>query len=196
MSQERHTFAVYMEDKPGVLNRVASLFRRRVFNIVSLAVGRAEFPEVSRMTVVVETNAGGARRLEANLYKLVNVLHVQDITDVPAVFRELVMIKVSANAETRAHIVQIVDLFRGSVLDVAPGSLVVEATGKEEKIEGLLELLKPFGILELVRTGRVGIARGATSVTIASDQVDGGDTQLSPPDHRNGSDESDDSHSV
>ena len=162
----RHTFVVYVEDKPGVLNRVASLFRRRGFNIDSLTVGHAETPEASRMTVVVDTDAIGARRLEANLYKLVNVLRVRDITSVPAVFRELAMVKVTATAETRTHIMQLVDVFRARVVDVAPDSVVIETTGTEAKIKGLLEVLRPYGIVELVRTGRVGMTRGPHSVMV------------------------------
>ena len=163
---ERHTFVVYVEDKPGVLNRVASLFRRRAFNIESLTVGHAETPAASRMTIVVQTDAVGARRLEANLYKLVNVVRVHDITSTPAVFRELAMVKVTATAETRTHIMQLVDVFRSRVVDVAPDSVVIETTGNEDKIEGLLEVLRPYGILELVRTGRVGMVRGPRSVMI------------------------------
>ena len=133
---QRHTFVVYVEDKPGVLNRVASLFRRRAFNIESLTVGHAETPKASRMTIVVRTDPSGARRLEANLYKLVNVLRVHDITSVPAIFRELAMIKVGATADTRTHVMQLVDVFRARVVDVAPDSVVIETTGTEEKIDG------------------------------------------------------------
>lgn len=165
----RHTFVVYVEDKPGVLNRVASLFRRRAFNIESLTVGHSETPVASRMTIVVRTDASGARRLEANLYKLVNVVRVQDITAGPAVFRELAMIKVTATVETRTHIMQLVDVFRARVVDVAPDAVVIEATGTEDKIDGLVEVLRPYGILELVRTGRVGMMRGARSVMIDPD---------------------------
>ena len=165
-SSQRHTFVVYVEDKPGVLNRVASLFRRRAFNIESLTVGHAEIPGASRMTIVVRTDAIGARRLEANLYKLVNVLRVHDITTGPTIFRELAMIKVAATAETRTHVMQLVDVFRARVVDVAPDSVVIETTGTEDKIDGLLEVLRPYGIIELVRTGRVGMTRGARSVMI------------------------------
>ena len=168
-SLRRHTFVVYVEDKPGVLNRVASLFRRRAFNIESLTVGHSETPEASRMTIVVRTDAIGARRLEANLYKLVNVVRVQDITVGPAVFRELAMIKVTATAETRTHVMQLVDVFRARVVDVAPDAVVIETTGTEDKIDGLVEVLRPYGILELVRTGRVGMMRGARSVMIDPD---------------------------
>lgn len=164
--RQRYTFVVYVEDKPGVLNRVASLFRRRAFNIESLTVGPAESPKASRMTVVVATDATGAKRLEANLYKLVNVVRVHDITHVPAIFRELAIIKVTATAETRTHIMQLVDVFRARVVDVAPDSLIIESTGTEDKIEGLLEVLNPYGIVELVRTGRVGMVRGKRSVVV------------------------------
>ena len=162
----RHTFVVYVEDKPGVLNRVASLFRRRAFNIESLTVGHTEVPDVSRMTIVVRTDVGGARRLEANLYKLVNVLRVHDVTADPVLFRELAMVKVRATAETRTHVMQLADAFRARLVDVAPDAVVIETTGTEEKIDGLLEVLRPYGILEIVRTGRVAMRRGAHSVMI------------------------------
>ena len=163
----RHTFVIFVEDKPGVLNRIASLFRRRGFNIESLTVGHTETPTVSRMTTVVDTDLHGARRLEANLYKLVNVLRVHDITSAPAVFRELAMVKVATETqETRTHVMQLVDVFRARVVDVAPDSVIIETTGTEAKIEGLLEVLRPYGILELVRTGRVGMVRGPRSVMV------------------------------
>ena len=165
-TRQRHTFVVYVEDKPGVLNRVASLFRRRAFNIESLTVGHSETHAASRMTVVVETDRVGAKRLEATLYKLVNVVRVHDITHVPAIYRELAMVKVSATTETRTPIMQLVDVFRARVVDVAPDTVVIETTGTEDKIEGLLEVLRPYGILELVRTGRVGMVRGKRSVVV------------------------------
>ena len=156
----RHTFGVHVEDKPGVLNRVASLFRRRAFNIESLTVGHTETVGVSRMTIVVDTDANGARRLEANLYKLVNVLRVTDLTAEAAVVRELSLIRVRADHDTRTHILQVVDTFRARVVDVAPDSVIIEATGIEEKIDGLLGVLEPYGVLEMVRTGRVAMSRG------------------------------------
>ncbi len=163
----RHTFSVYVEDKPGVLNRIASLFRRRAFNIESLTVGHTETPGVSRMTILVNSDTQGARRLEANLYKLVNVLRVHDITSEPAVYRELVMIKVATRTlENRIHVLQLAEVFRARVVDVAPDSVIVETTGTEDKIEGLLEVLRPHGVLELVRTGRVGMVRGPQSVMV------------------------------
>jgi len=156
-----HTFAVYVEDKPGVLNRVASLFRRRGFNIESLAVGHTEKDGVSRMTIVMEADDLIARRVEANLYKLVNVLRVEDVTNQPAVTRDLALIKVKADASERAQVLQMCDVFRARAVDVGPEALIVEITGTEEKIESLCELLRPFGILELVRTGRIAMTRGS-----------------------------------
>jgi acetolactate synthase I/III small subunit len=154
------TFAVYVENKPGVLTRVSSLFRRRAFNIESLTVGHTDKPGVSRMTIAVDTDELGARRLEAHIYKLVNVLLVENITAQPAVFRDLAMIKVAASAESRTHVMQLVDVFRARVVDVAPDSLIIEITGTEDKIDGLLEVLRPYGVMEMVRTGRVAMSRG------------------------------------
>jgi acetolactate synthase-1/3 small subunit len=163
-----NTFVVYVENKPGVLNRVASLFRRRAFNIESLTVGHTDKPGVSRMTIVVDTDEQGAKRAEANLYKLVNVLLVNNVTGTATVTRDLAMIKVAANPESRSHLLQLVHVFRARVVDVAPESVIIEITGTEDKIDGLLEVLRPFGILEMVRTGRVAMSRGAKSATDAS----------------------------
>src|SRR5207244_11723136 len=134
-----HTFAIYVDNKPGVLNRVASLFRRRAFNIESLTVGHTETHGLSRMTVVVETDEYGARRLEAHLYKLVPVRRVDNITTAPQISRDLALIKVSAGGESRTHITQLVDVYRARVVDVSPDSLVVEATGTAAQIERLLQ---------------------------------------------------------
>ncbi|MGE0406629.1 MAG: acetolactate synthase small subunit [Candidatus Korobacteraceae bacterium] len=159
------TLVVYVENKPGVLNRVASLFRRRAFNIESLTVGHTEKPGLSRMTIVVNTtDEFGAKRLEANLYKLVNVVRVDNITSAPSVDRDLALIKVSAPPEERSHVLQLANVFRARVVDVAPDSMILEITGAEDKIEGLLEVLRPIGILEMVRTGRVAMARGSKSL--------------------------------
>ncbi len=155
------TLSVHVEDKPGSLDRVASLIRRRAFNITSLAVGPSEQPAVSRMTIVVDTDAEGARRIQANLYKLLNVVQVQDITMAPSIFREMALIKVAATQQNRPSIVQLVEVFRGRIVDVAPDSLVIEITGTEDKVDGLLDVLRPFGVAELVRTGRIAISRGA-----------------------------------
>jgi acetolactate synthase-1/3 small subunit len=163
-SANLHTFVAYVEDKPGVLNRVASLFRRRGFNIESLAVGHTDQPGVSRMTIVVDTDEFGARRLEANLYKLVNVLRVEDVSNEPTVVRDLALIKVSADSNTRAQVMQLCDVYRARVVDVGNESLIIEITGTEDKLDSLVEVLRPFGIIEMVRTGIVAMLRGAASV--------------------------------
>jgi acetolactate synthase I/III small subunit len=154
-----HTFVVIVEDLPGVLNRIASLFRRRGFNIESLTVGHTERPGVSRMTLVVLTDAAGAERFEAHLYKLVNVISVADITSTPAVYRDLAMIKVSAPQERRPEIVHLAEVFRARIVDLAPDSLTIEITGGEEKIDGLLDVLRPYGVIEMARTGRLAMTR-------------------------------------
>lgn len=163
-----NTFVVYVENKPGVLTRVASLFRRRAFNIDSLTVGRTEKPEVSRMTITVDTDADQARRIEANLYKLVNVLLVENITAEPAIVRDLAMIKVVATHEARSRVLELASVFRARVVDVAPESLIIEITGGEEKIDGLLKVLRPYGVLEMVRTGIVAMRRGNKGASVAT----------------------------
>ncbi len=163
-----NTFVVYVENKPGVLTRVASLFRRRAFNIDSLTVGRTEKPEVSRMTITVDADQDQARRIEANLYKLVNVLLVENITAEPTIVRDLAMIKVAATHEARSHVLELAGVFRGRVVDVAPESLIIEITGDEDKIDGLLEVLQPYGVLEMVRTGIVAMRRGSKCSSVVS----------------------------
>ena len=155
------TFIVHVEDQPGVLTRVTSLIRRRGFNIESLTVGRTERPGISRMTIVMDVDAIAVARIEANLYKLVNVITVENVTPLPAVYRDLAMIKVAASEASRGAIMQLVDVFRARVVDVSPDSLVIEITGMEDKIDGLVEMLKPYGVLEMARTGRVAMTRGA-----------------------------------
>lgn len=159
----QNTIIALVENKPGVLNRVASLFRRRNFNIESLNVGQTERPEYSRMTIVVNDENLDARKVEANLYKLVNVIDVQDVTNQPAVTRDLALIKVKSTPEQRSEIVNLANIFRARVVDVAPDSVIVEITGTEDKVEGLVELLRPMGISEMVRTGVVAMARGEAS---------------------------------
>jgi acetolactate synthase-1/3 small subunit len=156
-----HTFVVYVDDLPGVLNRIASLFRRRAFNIESLTVGHTELPGISRMTIVSRINEGAAHRVEANIYKLVNVLSVQDVTHASTVARSLALIKVQAREDSRHRLMEIIRVFRARVVDLAPESLVIESTGAEERIEALVEMLRPFGILEMARTGRLAMTRGA-----------------------------------
>ncbi len=171
-------FVVYVENKPGVLTRVASLFRRRAFNIDSLTVGRTEKPEVSRMTITVDTNPDQAKRIEANLYNLVNVLLVENITHEPAIARDLAMIKVAATHEARSHVLELASVFRARVVDVAPESLTIEITGGEDKIDGLLEVLRPYGVVEMVRTGIVAMRRGTNSASVNPAQTK---TPESPP---------------
>jgi len=161
-----HTFIAYVEDKPGVLARVASLFRRRSYNIDSLTVGRTHQPGVSRMTIVMEADDVTARLVEANMYKLVNVLRVDDVTYRPTVVRDLALIKVHADSEQRTKVLQICEVFRARVVDVAQDVLVLEITGTEDKIAGLLDVLEPFGIIAMVRTGSVAMTRGPDTPTI------------------------------
>jgi acetolactate synthase I/III small subunit len=163
-----HTFVVYVENKPGVLSRVVSLFRRRAFNIDSLTVGRTEKGDVSRMTIVTDADTDQARRIVANIYKLVNVLLVDDITGQPALIRDLSLIKVAANQETRSQVLELATVFKARVLDIAAESIIVELTGGEEKVDRFLELLSPFGLLEVVRTGIVAMRRGAKSPTVST----------------------------
>jgi acetolactate synthase-1/3 small subunit len=155
------TFIAYVEDLPGVLNRVTSLFRRRNYNIVSLTVGRTEREGVSRMTVVIEADEDAARRIEANLYKLVNVLFVEDTSHAATMVRELALVKVKADATTRSEVMRLCDVFRARVVDVGPEALVAEITGAEDKIDGLVDVLRPFGIVEMVRTGAIAMGRSA-----------------------------------
>jgi acetolactate synthase I/III small subunit len=160
----QHTLIVLVEDKPGVLNRVASLFRRRAFNIDSLTVGRTEAHGVSRMTIVVDGDQVSVGRLTSYLYKLINVIQVDDLTGKPMVSRDLALIKVSTSPENRAAIFQTAGVFRARVVDVTASSLTVEVTGDEEKIGGLVEVLRPIGIIEMVRTGAVAMARGSEAL--------------------------------
>ena len=154
------TFVVHTEDRPGVLNRVASLFRRRAYNIHSLCVGRTHKPGVSRMTIVAQADDRTARRMEANLYKLVEVIDVDEITSRAAVTRDLALIKVRVDATTRPQVIQLADVFRARVVDVETESLMLEVTGTPDKLEALMEVLEPFGIIEMVQTGRVSMVRG------------------------------------
>jgi acetolactate synthase I/III small subunit len=160
----QHTLIALVEDKPGVLNRVASLFRRRAFNIESLTVGHTEKQGISRMTIVVNSDEISAERVVANLYKLVNVIQVDDLGRTSAVSRDLAMVKVSADSVNRIEIMQLVDVFRARIVDVANDSLIIEITGDEDKIDSFVEVLRPYGIIEMVRTGVVAMARGAQAL--------------------------------
>jgi len=157
------TIIALVEDKPGVLNRIASLFRRRNFNIDSLNVGHTEKPDISRMTITFDGDKVDARQVEANLYKLVNVIDVQDVTTQPSVKRDLALIKVKASPATRSEVANLASIFRAKIVDVASDSVIVEITGTEDKVESLIELLRPIGILEMVRTGQVAMTRGNLS---------------------------------
>ena len=166
-----------------MLTRVSSLIRRRGFNIESLTVGHTDRPGVSRMTIVVESDERAVPRIEANLYKLVNVIRVEnanprDPGDPRPVFRDLAMIKVAATEASRGAIMQLVDVFRSRVVDVSPDSLIIEITGTEDKIDGLVEMLKPYGVLEMARTGRVAMSRGSNVPVIAAVERNGTDGEI------------------
>jgi acetolactate synthase-1/3 small subunit len=162
MSASKHTLVALVEDKPGVLNRVASLFRRRGFNIDSIAVGHSEIPHQSRMTIVVDGTASMVEQVRKQLDKVIDILRVSDITEDDIVARELALIKVKATSTTRSEIMQIVDVFRANIIDVGIESLTVEVTGDEDKIDSLFSLLRGFGIKEFARTGRIAMTRGGT----------------------------------
>ena len=161
----RHTLSVLVEDKPGVLARVASLFSRRGFNIESLAVGPTEVPEVSRMTIVVSVESLPLEQVTKQLNKLINVLKIVELDPEASVQREIMLVKVKADMETRSHILETVQLFRAKVVDVASDAVTIEATGKHEKLEALLRILEPYGIKELVKSGLVAMGRGTRSIT-------------------------------
>jgi acetolactate synthase-1/3 small subunit len=156
----KHTIVAWMEDKPGVLSRVASLFRRRNFNIESLAVGHSETPGISRMTFVVDGDDRQIHQVQTQLFKLINVTAIKDVTDETTVVRELALIKVRATSEHRSEIIQLVDIYRANIVDVELGSLIIQITGHQERVDSLINLLGNFGILEMVRTGRVAMVRG------------------------------------
>ena len=164
-----HTIISLVQDKPGVLARVASLFRRRGFNIASLAVGHSEEPGLSRMTFVVDGDQYTVDQATKQLDKLVDIVKVSDISEADLVARELALIKVSITEQTRSQIIEIVQLFRAKIVDVGTMSLVVETTGEEAKIDALIELLQPFNITELMRTGRVAMVRGKSTGEISDD---------------------------
>jgi acetolactate synthase-1/3 small subunit len=159
----QHTLIALVEDKPGVLNRVSSLFRRRAFNIESLTVGHTEQPGISRMTIVVDSDNDNSDRVTSYLYKLVNVIQVEDVSSRPTVTRDLAMIKVAVSTTNRTEIIQLVDVFRARIVDVANDSMIVEITGDEKKIDGFVDVLRPYGIVEMVRTGAVSMLRGAVT---------------------------------
>ena len=162
----KHTVVALVEDHPGVLNRVASLFRRRGFNIDSITVGATETDGISRMTLVIDGATTQVEQVEKQLYKLIDVVKVSDITNEGIVARELALVKVRCNNLNRHEIVQLAQVFRAEIIDVTDTTLVVQAVGDEETLESLLQVLRPYGIREIVRTGRVALTRGATSTTV------------------------------
>ncbi len=160
-----HTLSVLVENKPGVLARVAGLFSRRGFNIESLAVGPTEVEEVSRMTIVVDAADTALEQVTKQLNKLIHVLKIVELDRDTAVERELQMVKVSADGSTRSEIIEIADVFRSKVVDVDTDSLTIEATGSPEKLAAMVRLLAPYGIRELVRSGMIAVGRGSKSIT-------------------------------
>ena len=161
----KHTLSVLVENKPGVLARIAALFSRRGFNIDSLAVGPTEHPEISRMTVVVDVDALPLEQVTKQLNKLVEVLKVVELDPTASVQREILLVKVRADLQTRSHVLETVQLFRAKVVDVGSDALTIEVTGNRDKLAAFLEVLEPFGVKELVQSGMVAIGRGTRSIT-------------------------------
>jgi acetolactate synthase-1/3 small subunit len=161
----KHTLSVLVENKPGILARVAGLFARRGFNIHSLAVGPTEHPDVSRMTVVVDVEDLPLEQVTKQLNKLISVIKIVELEQTASVQRELLLVKVRADLQTRSHVLETVQLFRAKVVDVAPDAVTIEVTGNPDKLEAFLKVLEPFGIRELVQSGLVAVGRGNRSIT-------------------------------
>jgi len=161
----KHTLSVLVENRPGVLTRVAGLFARRGFNIHSLAVGPTEHPEVSRMTVVVDVDELPLEQVTKQLNKLIEVLKVVELEPTASVQREILLVKVRTDIHSRSHVLETVQLFRAKVVDVASDALTIEVTGNRDKLAAFLEVLEPFGVKELVQSGMVAIGRGSRSIT-------------------------------
>ena len=161
MAATKHTLFALVENKPGVLTRMASLFRRRGFNIESIAVGHSELPHLSRMTLVVDGATTTVEQVRKQLEKITNVVKVADISGGNVIARELALIKVKATSSTRSEIIEIVDIFKANIVDVAADSVTIEVTGDEEKVDSLLGLLRSFGLKEINRTGRIAMSRGS-----------------------------------
>ena len=162
--QHQHTITVLVDNKPGVLSRVSGLFSRRGYNIESLAVSITENPEVSRMTLVVNGDEQEVEQITKQLHKLIDVSKVQDYLNIPMIARELALIKVNAAVENRTALLQLMEVFRGRVIDMSEKTFVIELTGGNDKIDAFEKLLEPYGIRELVRTGRIAMARGARGI--------------------------------
>jgi len=167
MSRRLHTIVALVENRPGVLNKIASKWRQRGFNIESLTVGHSEVEGLSRMTFTVDGAAHDIEQVTKQLYKVIEVVKLTDVTEMATVARELALIKISATKENRSAIIEIVDVFRAKIVDVAVDALVVEATGTEEKIDAIVGMLAPYGLKELVRTGRVAMVRGGGATVTA-----------------------------
>ncbi len=161
----RHTLSVLVENKPGVLTRVAGLFARRAFNIHSLAVGPTEHEEISRITVVVDVEEHPLEQVTKQLNKLIHVIKIVELEPESSVHRELLLVKVRADAATRTGVLEVVEMFRARVVDVVPDSVVIEATGPAAKLDALLAALEPYGVREIVKSGTLAIGRGARSIT-------------------------------
>ena len=170
MAATKHTLVALVENKPGVLNHMASLFRRRGFNIESIAVGHSELPHLSRMTIVVNGTTAMVEQVRKQLDKVIEVVKVSDITEEDTVVRELALIKVKTTSANRSEIIQIVDVFRANIVDVSTDSVMIEVTGDEDKIDSLYNLLRGFGIREIARTGRIAMTRG-TSVLLSKEKA-------------------------
>ncbi len=160
MTTMKHTLTMLVQDKPGLLNRVTSMIRRRNFNIDSIAVGASAVEGFSRMVLVVDGATTAVEQVRKQLDKIIGVVKITDITDSDVVARELALVKVEASPETRSEIIQLTNIFRGNMLDVTPDSIIIEVTGDEDKVNAMIELLKGFGVIEVARTGRVAMTRG------------------------------------
>lgn len=160
-ARQQHVLVALVQNRPGVLARVSGLFRRRGFNIDSLAVGRTDDPDVSRMTIVVDGQTTAVEQVVKQLYKVIEVLKISELGSDPSVLTELALVKVAATASTRSEVIQLAEIYKGKIVDVASDSMIVEITGDEDKIEAFLRLVRPFGIKEMVRTGTIGMIRGS-----------------------------------
>ena len=161
----KHTIVALVENRPGVLNRIASKWRQRGFNIESLAVGHSEVPGLSRMTFTVDGTTTDVDQVAKQMYKLIEVVKVSDLTEHDMLHRELALVKIGAGPEQRGAIIELADIFRARIVDVSSEALILEVTGTEDKVEAFLEMLRPYGLKELVRTGRVAMTRGSGTPT-------------------------------
>jgi acetolactate synthase-1/3 small subunit len=182
----KHTLVALVEDSPGVLNRISSLFRRRGYNIESLTVGHSEVGGVSRMTIVVDGANTDIDQVQKQLYKLIPVLKVSEVEDAVAIERELALIKVTANGGNRSEIMQIAEIFNARIVDVATDSMIVEVVGEEDKVEAILNLLRPYGLKEMVRSGRVAMSRGIRKPLQFEEDATASDRRQVPRQHRVG----------